>query len=136
MPADAITTDDSEWPVVVHTTVGIPSQPEVDAFIKRADMLLALHQRHVVIFDNRLAGRVPAYMRQRSFDWVKANKADLERWCAGTALVLSSPGLRFLMTTMMLVTSHSLVQEVFKDRESAMKWARERLVTAQARPRP
>lgn len=135
MPADSLTTDLSEWPVVVHTTVGIPSMADVEAFIERADEILARRQKHAVVFDNRLSGRVPSYMRQRCFEWVKANRGELEQWCAGTALVVQSPALRFLMTTLMLVTAHSLVQEVFKDRESAVEWARRRVGAASPQKR-
>lgn len=41
MPQDDLTTDESRWPIVVHTTIGIPSDAQLDTFMRRADEILA-----------------------------------------------------------------------------------------------
>lgn len=121
---DGIHTDESRWPIVVHRTIGVPSDADVDAFIKRADAILAKQQPHVVIFDNVLSGRVSAYMRQRSMDWLKANSPQLAEHCLGTGLVFRSAALRFVMSTVMLVASHPVPHKVCATLDEALTWAR------------
>lgn len=117
---------------MVHTTVGVPSEADVDAFIRRADALLARREIHAVIFDNSSAGRVPSYMRQRSMDWVGKNRDALDRYCAGNALVIRSSALRFLMATLLLVTSHKVPQETFATLDPAIAWCRRQLQASRA----
>lgn len=123
----SLTTDESRWPIVVHTTIGIPSEEDVDAFMRRADAILARRARHAVVFDNSQAGRVPAYMRQKTFEWLGKNRGELERYCVGSALVVRSAALRFLMATVMLVSSHGVEQEAFASLDPALAWCHERL---------
>jgi hypothetical protein len=130
---DGLTTDESRWPIVIHTTVGVPSEADVDAFIARADALLARREVHAVIFDNSNAGRVPAYMRQRSMDWVGKNREALDQYCAGNALVIRSSALRFLMATLLLVTSHNFPQETFATLDPALTWCKRQLQSASTR---
>jgi hypothetical protein len=120
-------TDEALWPIVVHRTVGIPTDGQIDAFIARADHLLARQVAHVVIFDNTAAGRASPYMRKRSMDWLKANQTALTKYCLGTALVIRSPALRFVMSTVMLVVSQPVPHDVFATLGQAVGWARERL---------
>lgn len=130
---DGILTDESEWPIVVHSTVGIPSEDDVDAFMRRADAILARGERHAVVFDNTRGGKIPSYLRTRSVEWVKRNKEPLERLCVAKALVIRSAALRFLMTTLMLVTSHGVREEVFASREQAIGWCQRELEAAGVR---
>lgn len=124
---DGIETDESCWPIVVHTTIGIPSEQDVIAFMERADEILARGQRHAVIFDNSKGGKIPSYLRERSVAYVKRNKEALERLCIAKALVIRSAALRFLMTTLMLVTSHGVREEVFGTLDEAMEFCRREL---------
>ncbi|HEY8431225.1 MAG TPA: hypothetical protein VIL20_22755 [Sandaracinaceae bacterium] len=130
---DGIVTDESEWPIVVHSTIGIPSEQDVEDFVRRADAILARGERHAVVFDNTRGGSIPSYMRTRSVEWVERNKEALERLCVAKALVIRSAALRFLMTTLMLVTSHRIPEEVFSTREAAVEWARRQLEAAGVR---
>lgn len=132
MARDGIETDESRWPIVVHRTIGIPSEADVDRFIAAADLHLARGEPYVVIFDNTLAGRIPGHMRQRAGDWLKENSERLGEHCLGTALVFRSAALRFVMTTVMLVVSHPVPHEVCRDEEDALRWAAERLRTGRA----
>ncbi len=129
----ALTTDESRWPIVVHTTVGVPTEADVDAFMARADAILARGQLHAVVFDNTAAGRVPSYMRERTVAWLSRNRPQLEQHCAATALVIKSAALRFVMTTVMLVTPHTVPQEVFGSLDPALDWCRDRIRIAGSR---
>jgi hypothetical protein len=124
---DGITTDDSAWPIVIHSTIGVPSEEDVDAFLRRADALLARGELHAVVFDSSRSGRVTRYMRQRSLEWVQANKTELERHCVCKSLVIRSAALRFVMMTVMLVTGHGVREEVFESVAEAVSWSRAQL---------
>jgi hypothetical protein len=132
MPLDALETDESRWPIVVHRTVGIPSERQVDAFIARADAILARGEPHVVIFDNLRSGRTPPYMRKRAMDWLSRNGELMGQSCLGTALVFKSAALRFVMSTVMLVSSHPVPHEVCGTMEEAYDWAERLLAQSRA----
>lgn len=128
MPADGITTDESRWPIVVHRTVGIPSDASVDAFILRADAIMARGEPHVVVFDSLLAGRATKHMRARNLEWLRSNQEQLKELCAGLALVIRSPTLRFVMSTAMLVWPHPLEHTVVGSVQEAVDWAEGQLL--------
>lgn len=132
MARDGIRTDESRWPIVVHRTVGIPPESDVDRFIAAADMHLARAEPYVVIFDNSQAGRVPPYLRSKAKAWLEANSERLGQHCLGTALVFRSAALRFVMTTVMLVVSHPVPHEVCATEEEALRWASDQLRIARA----
>lgn len=127
MALDDILTDETEWPVVVHATVGIPSDATVDAFIDRANAILDRDQRHVVIFDSSRAGRTTGYMRRRNQDWLRANEERLARLCVGLGLVFPSATLRFVMSTAMLIWNKPVPYETFATLDDAKAWARAQL---------
>lgn len=127
MPLDALTTDESRWPIVIHSTVGIPNDEDVDAFIRRADAILARRERHAVIFDNTRSGRATPYMRKRSMDWMHASAPLLGEYCVGCALVFRSAAFRFVMSTVMLVTPNPVPTEVCGTLEEAIAWTSRRI---------
>lgn len=131
VPRDAIECDESRWPVVVYRTVGIPSEHQVDAFIRHADMMLARREPYAVVFDNTQSGRVPPYLRKAAASWLETNQATLSKHCHGTALVFRSAALRFVMSTVMLVVSHPVGHEVFGDVDSAVRWCDDQVRRAQ-----
>ncbi|MGE0792207.1 MAG: hypothetical protein AB7S26_41425 [Sandaracinaceae bacterium] len=133
MARDGIETDETRWPIVVHRTIGIPSEDDVDRFIDAANAHLQRQEPYVVVFDNTHAGRVPAYMRQRASDWLRENAPRLSRYCLGTALVFKGAALRFVMTGVMLVASHPVPHEVCGTEQEALRWASERLRSAISR---
>jgi hypothetical protein len=104
--AGRIETDMSRWPIVVHRTIGSPTDAEVDAFIVRADAILERGERHVVVFENLLADTPSAYMRQQSIDWLNRNGERMADTCVGTGLVFRNAALRFVMSGVMLFVSH------------------------------
>lgn len=129
MPRDGITTDESRWPIVIHRTVGIPSDADVDAFIQRADAIMARGEPHVVVFESLKAGRATKHMRTKNLEWLRANQDDLASLCAGMALIIRSPTLRFVLSTVMLVWPNSLPHIVCGSESEALDWARDQIVT-------
>ena len=131
MPRDGIECDDSRWPIVVFTTVGIPSDEQVDRFIAQADLFLSRGQNYVVIFDNTKGGRATQYIRKRAGEWLRSNADELGKHCLGTGLVFKSAALRFVMSTVMLVVPHPVPHEVCGTLEDAIAWARRQLDAAE-----
>src|SRR5690606_7436185 len=79
------------------------------------------------VLDNAHGGKIPSYMRSQSAAWVTSNKEPLERLCVAKALVIGSAALRFLKTTLMLLTSHAIRDEACSTREDAVDRPRRRL---------
>ncbi len=127
MPLDGITTDESRWPIVVHRTVGTPSDAQVDAFIQRADAIMARGVRHVVVFESLQAGRATKHMRKKNLEWLRANQEQVASLCGGMALVVRSPALRFVLSTVMLVWPQPLPHTVVGSMPEALDWAEKRL---------
>lgn len=127
MAQGRIETDTSRWPIVVHRTIGSPSDAEVDAFIARADDILARGERHAVVFENLLAETPSAYMRQRSIDWLTRNGERMSGLCVGTALVFRTAALRFVMSGVMLFVSHPTPHAVVGTLDQGLAWCRDQL---------
>lgn len=125
-----IETDMSHWPVVVHRTIGSPPDDDVDAFIGRADALLLRGELHAVVFDNTEGGMPSSYMRRKNMEWLDARQGALARTCVATAFVFPSAGMRFVMSTALLVWSQPVEHDVFADVDTALAWARTKLATA------
>lgn len=122
----------TRWPIVVHRTIGVPGDLEVDRFIERAEAVLARGVRHVVVFDNLLAELPSPYMRKRSADWLRSNGERMQGVCLGTALMFRSPALRFVMSGVMLVASHPTPHVVCGTLDDALAWSRQQLASARA----
>ncbi|MGA9521590.1 MAG: hypothetical protein WBV82_09010 [Myxococcaceae bacterium] len=122
--------DTSQWPIVVHTTVGSPSDGQFDAYIREATEVLFREGRHVAVMDSSLLGKASAYARERKKEWLANHEQDLRRACLGTAFVLSSPVTRFAAATILLVRPFPTPYVVCATLEEAMAWARQRLSDA------
>lgn len=127
-----IETDLTRWPIVVHRTIGSPTDHEVDGFIERAEAILDRRVPHVVVFDSLLSDVPSAYMRKRSIDWLKANGERMKGLCVGTALMFRSPAFRFVMSGVMLLSAHPTPHIVCGTLDEALRWARAQLDEARA----
>jgi hypothetical protein len=127
---DVIETDSSRWPVVVHRTIGRPGDAEVDAFIARANELLARKAKHVIVFDNTDSGMPSGYMRKKNMEWLDARQHELILYCVATAFVFPSAAMRFVMSTALLVWSNPVEHEVFASVPEAEVWASNKLKIA------
>jgi hypothetical protein len=117
----------SRWPIVVHRTIGSPTDSQVDSFVQRSQEILDRGVKHVVIFDNLLAEIPSSYMRQRSIDWLKNNGLQMKDVCLGTALLFRSASLRFVMSGVMLFASHPTPHAVCATMDEALRWSRDQL---------
>jgi hypothetical protein len=112
------------WPVVLHVSEGSPTDAQLDAYIEEATRILQQGDRHAVVMDASRLQHVSPYSRARKKTWLVENEALLRRNCLATAVVLKSPLLRFIATTVMLVRPFPTPYRVFDDVEEALAWAR------------
>jgi hypothetical protein len=115
------------WPIVVHTTEGSPSDADIDEYILQATALLAKGQTHAAIMDCTKAGMISGYARKRTLEWVAEHEELLRRQCVGTAYVFSSPALRFIFSSFMLLRPHPTPYLVCETVDEAKAWARRQL---------
>ncbi len=115
--------DTSQWPIVLHTTVGSPTDEQFDAYIREATGLLFRGGTHVAVLDSTRLGRPSAYARARKKEWLAQYENELRRCCLGTAFVLSSPVARFAAATILLVRPFPTPYVVCATVEEAMAWA-------------
>ena len=119
--------DTSHWPIVIHTTVGSPTDAQFDAYIREATELLLREGPHVAVLDSTRLGRPSAYARARKKDWLEQYGNALRQSCLGTAFVLSSPVARFAAATILLVRPFPTPWVVCATLEEALVWARQLL---------
>lgn len=124
--------DASQWPIVIHSVEGVLTDQELEGYIDEATRVLARGGPHATVMDASRIGKVSAYMRARSVQWQREHEALLRANCVATAYVLTSPILRFIAMTVVLVTRLPTPLRVFGTVEDAMTWSRERLAAVRS----
>ena len=111
------------WPVVLHVWDGAPTDAEVDAYIREATEILQRGVPHAVVMDASRVTHASPYSRARKKAWLVEHEVLLRRHCVATGVVLKSPLLRFISSTLMLVRPFPTPYRVFESVEEAMVWA-------------
>src|SRR6476469_5800077 len=117
--------DVSRWPIVIQATEGTLTDAEVDAFIEEATAAIKGRGRYVVIQDARKIGKVSGYLRSRSVAWQREHFDELKRDCLGTVHLFSSPLMRFISMTVLMMTRLPTAYTVAASMEEAIAWAEE-----------
>jgi hypothetical protein len=125
MASTRIITD--HWPVVLHVSDGEATDAEVDAYIREATAILQRGEPHAVVMDASQVMQASPYARARKKAWLAEHEVLLRRHCVATAVVLRSPLLRFISSTLMLVRPFPTPYRVFDSVEEAVSWARRQL---------
>jgi hypothetical protein len=128
----SIEIDESHWPLVIHTLVGRPTTEMVEALIGRLDKIHAKNQRFVCLINIRLNRPDFAHVA-RLGSWTKSNQELSRRWNAGSAIVLGSPAMRFIMSAFYLVAVPPSPIKVFEEPEQAKTWLRLRMTEEKMR---
>ncbi len=119
--------DTGRWPIAVFWVGEGATEADVDAFILAADEVLARGEPYVAILDASELQRASPYARQRAVEWQKAHRAELAAHCLGTAFVLSSPLMRFITMTVLLLTDLPTPWRVCANVDAAIAWGQELL---------
>jgi hypothetical protein len=118
----AIHFDESRWPLVILAFDGIPTDKEFEAYLSQ--MLLFFHrrERHGYVVDTRRGGLLPRGQRQRQGEWLKEHKELITLYSTRTAIVMTSPVLRFVLATIYLIQPPFVPTEIFSTMEQATAW--------------
>lgn len=116
-----------QWPIVLHVSEGSPTDAQYDAYVREATAILLRREPHVVIMDTTGLDQVSAYGRTFKKGWIEEYGELLRAHCLGTALVLSSPIMRFISSTLMLIRPFPTPYFVCETVQEALVWARQRL---------
>ncbi len=116
--------DESQWPIAVLSVEGTLDDAQVEAYIEAGTKLLARGEPYVVVIDLRRMSSVSAYSRARNTQWAEANRLKLKETCRGSVFVVTSPVLRFIMMTALLLAPLPMPYAVRRDLDEALEWAR------------
>lgn len=118
------------WPIVLHVSEGLPSEDDFDAYVREATAVLLRGEKHAVVMDTtRLAG-ASTYGRMMKKEWMQQYGDRLRQTCVGTAMAISSPLLRFVSGSLMLIRPLPTPYFICETPGEAMDWARQRLLDA------
>ena len=130
-----IDVDFRQWPLVVASFIG---QPSDEAFAAYLDILernlhdtIARGLKTAVLVDTTL-GPLPASTKQRRMqaDWLGQHERILRAGCAGTGFVVQSPVVRGVMTAVMWMHDLPQAHAIFATYERAERWCIARLAEA------
>jgi hypothetical protein len=130
-----MTAEHAAKPSAVITCEGVMDQDDTRRFIDTLDAVLRRNERYVTVFDSTKLSSFRMPDRDKIVQWLHENDAELKKLWLGSAVVLSSPALRFVISTVLLVSRPPAPIKVFGSSSEAMAWARARLQSA-ARPQP
>lgn len=123
VPGD-IRVDDRHWPLVVVTFEGAAPRPVFDRFLAQMASFLARKERHCYLLDGREGAMLGTAERSAQGAWLKQNRDALARYSAGTALVIRSAAVRFVLTAIYLIQSPIAPTETFGTVDEAHAWLR------------
>ena len=128
--------DDSRFPIVRVTFVGVVTSEEFERYLDSMTKLLLRRQMNVMVLDASRAGLSPPIQRRRQAEWMKEHDAELRRYSKGTAFVITSTLVRGALTAILwlqpMPTPHVVVSTI----EEAETWARSKLRDAGVEIRP
>jgi hypothetical protein len=122
----SIRVDDTHWPLVLSSFLGTPTSDEVDAWLIQMSAVYARDGRFVLLADIAPARPDLGHV-QRIGAWSKKHRDLTRAKCAGVAVVLRSPALRFVISAFYLVVTLPCPMVVFDDEPPAAVWLRRQL---------
>lgn len=128
MPGAALTIVEDDWPIL---RVRWPSTPiddeELDRLRDLTARALARREPYAMISDARLAPAPNALQRKRMSEDAQAVEALLSRHMVASAVVVSSPVMRAIVTAVNWLAPPPYPVRIFSDITVAEEWVRERL---------
>jgi len=114
--------DESRWPLVVITpTETAKDSAALDRFYVALDAFATKRRPFVLLLDIRGAVSDPA-RRRRMTAWIKTNRAWVNEFLVGTAVVVGSAVERGFVTAALWLVSPNTEIRVFTDRPEAVEW--------------
>ena len=120
----ALSQDDSQWPIVVDTMIGEPTDDEIRGYNARRAQRLARAERHAQVVDGRAGVRMSTRHRRMIAEFDEENREAQRKYVAGVALVVSSAVLRVLLKAIYRVTPSVFPRMPSRSIDEATSWAR------------
>lgn len=106
---------------------GKPTDEEFEAYLAQRGSYLSRGQKHVLIYDAARLGVLSPEQRQRQIDWLKARMPLVKKLSMGSALVITSPAVRLVLSIVSHLTQVTSPYHTVRSLEEAAAWAAGRL---------
>jgi hypothetical protein len=101
LPDSYVSIDDSRWPLQVVKLVGSATLRQHEQVMEGMTARLRRRERHLSLIDLSQGGIPTAEQRQRYVLWIQENEALMREVLLGMALVINSPAMRLVVSTVM-----------------------------------
>lgn len=125
-----ITFDDSLWPLLVVRFSGTPNPQQFEEYMARRGTYLARNQKHTLIYDTVRFSVLTPEQRQRQIHWLKEHKEPLQTLSLGSALIITSPIVRLLLSGVLHFSQASAPYHAARSLPEAASWCAGRLAEA------
>ena len=122
-----VVVEDKHWPLVVVVFDGTPTPEAFAGFLAKMESLLRRGQRHAYLLDGRRGSMLGTTELRLLTDWLKRLKTELKTQSAGTALVVDSAAVRFVLSAVYLVQPPVAPTESFQTVGEAYAWLTQRM---------
>ncbi len=128
--------DDSRAPVLVIELVDRLTPADVELFLQTGEGFIARREAYAFVFVPRSMA-VPSFAELKTLlAWIRAHKADLDRWFRAMALVTGSAVMRGALRAILELSPIDSPKLVTADLDEAIAWAVRELRAAGASARP
>lgn len=125
-----ITIDDSLWPLLVLRFSGTPTNQQFEEYVARRGSYLARNQKHTLIYDTVSFSVLTGEQRQRQIHWLKEHKEPLQKHSLGSALIITSPVVRLLLSGVLHFSQAATPYHAARSMPDAANWCAGRLAGA------
>lgn len=122
MASTGIRIDDRHWPLVVVTFEEAVSDEAFETYLAGMHRCLARGEPHGYLVDARKGTMISGPQRAAQSAWLKRHEVDIKRYSVGTAVVLRSAALRFVLSAMYLLQAPITPTESFGTVDEAHAW--------------
>jgi hypothetical protein len=125
---DGVQLDDSQWPLLLVSFLGVPTTAQVQAYLERMTGYLERGERHAVIFDSSgMTGMGPAEQRHMQAAWLKQHDAQVKQLRLGAAYIIHSPVVRLAVSVVYFLRPTTTPYLITAKLSEAAGWAALRL---------
>ena len=115
--------DDTRLPLLIASFSESFADADLAAFHAACQRMLERKLPYAVVLDATAVARVSATQRKAQAEWMKANFADCQSYCAGLAFVIRSPVVRGIFTAILWLQSLPSPYVVVPERQAGIDWA-------------
>ena len=117
-------------PLMLVRFFGTASDPVFKNYLRRMEAWLDDPTPYAVILDAREAGSAPRHHQKWQGEWMKTHREALTKVALGTAFVISSPTIRFVLSAIFLVQRPPMDYIVVGSMSDAVDWSGRKLARA------